>query len=151
MAKAERLCIPPFLSDNKMLCKSAEGKGGYCNNIPSMANSSILSNLMLLVLSIDNPILLPSLQYLLLCTQILMSDTPTNANQYSEITFMESFRRIKVEQEFLNQHPNFWQQDGRKELTQLTTASADSGVQCSWCHSSKLIHFTPLWKIQLIF
>ena len=78
-----------------MLCKSAEGKGGYCNNISSMANSSILSNLMLLVLPIDNPILLPSLQYLLLCTQIFMSDTPTNANQYSEITFMESFRRIK--------------------------------------------------------
>ena len=65
IAKGERLCVPPplpFLSENKMLWKSAEGKGGYCNNISSMANPSILSNLMLLALSIDNPILLPSLQ-----------------------------------------------------------------------------------------
>ena len=34
----------PFLSDNKMLSKTAEGKGRYCNNISRMANSATLSN-----------------------------------------------------------------------------------------------------------
>ena len=41
MAKGERVCIPPFLCDNKMLSKTAEGKGRDCNNISSMANSAI--------------------------------------------------------------------------------------------------------------
>jgi hypothetical protein len=67
MAKDKRVCIPPILSDNKMPSKSAEGKSRNNNSNTSMANSTYYP--MLLALSIDNPILLPPTQDLLLSPQ----------------------------------------------------------------------------------
>lgn len=59
---------PLFLSDIT-LSKIDEGKGRDCYNISSMANSAILYFPMLLSLSLDNPILLPQLQDLLLSSK----------------------------------------------------------------------------------
>ena len=129
MAKGKRVCIPPFLSDNKMLSKTAEGKGRDCNNISSMANSAILSNAPGTINRQSDVITSTSRS----ADIIGRSDAPTNTNQYTEISGMESFRRIKEAAGV------------SKQTSELLAAGWRKGTQTaynscwrqwsSWCHT----------------
>ena len=129
MAKGKRVCIPPFLSDNKMLSKTAEGKGRDCNNISSMANSAILSNAPGTINRQSDVITSTSRS----ADIIGGSDAPTNTNQYTEISGMESFRRIKEAAGV------------SKQTSELLAAGWRKGTQTaynscwrqwsSWCHT----------------
>ena len=116
----------PFLSDNKMLSKTAEGKGRDCNNISSMANSAILINAPGTINRQFDVITSTSRS----ADIIGGSDAPTNTNQYTEISGIDSFRRIK---------------EVSKQTSELLAAEWRKGTQTaynscwrqwsSWCHT----------------
>ena len=132
------LCLPPILSDPKMLGKSADGKGPNGDNNTSMAKSSLLS-IPPRDVSSEPDSIAPTERFATISKGRV---PPTNSEQNSEISGMENFRKSKELQGLSAESSKLLLSAWRKGTQ---SAAGDSGL--AGVVRDKLILFRPLWKI----
>lgn len=141
LGRDESLCISTILPDTEMHSKSSERAGGIGHCDTSMANTTLLPNVIEHVNSrphssttTEGP---PS---------VTRGGPPSSDNQWdTEISGMENFRRNKEMHGLSANTSELLAASWRKGTHQLTTAAGNTGL--AGVVADKLIPFAPLWNI----